>query len=169
MKRIDREKSAFTLIELLVVIAIIGLLSTISIIALNQSRSKARDARRVSDIHELVSALNMYYGQYGEYPPLVDDDGGGIDRSYDNIFIHNLYEGGFLQNDIKDPWNSSAKGFYYYLYISSSSATLASYCQGDPKVALEFFLENNTPLPGFTVNCNVQDTAHGYGRCVCFY
>lgn len=56
-----RNRKGFTLVELLVVIAIIGLLATIAFIALNQARAKARDAKRVSDVRELASALELYY------------------------------------------------------------------------------------------------------------
>lgn len=58
----------FTLIELLVVIAIIGILATIVMVSLNTARSKARDARRVSDIRQLQLALQMYYDANGSYP-----------------------------------------------------------------------------------------------------
>ncbi|MFH1171720.1 MAG: type II secretion system protein, partial [bacterium] len=44
-----------------VVIAIIGLLSTIAFISLNRARAKARDAKRISDVRELQSALELYY------------------------------------------------------------------------------------------------------------
>ena len=60
--------SAFTLVELLVVIAIIGILSTLSTVALNSARSKARDSRRLSDIHNISLALQMYYSDFGAYP-----------------------------------------------------------------------------------------------------
>jgi len=60
--------SAFTLVELLVVIAIIGILSTLSTVALNSARSKARDSRRLSDIHNISLALEMYYSDFGAYP-----------------------------------------------------------------------------------------------------
>jgi len=50
----------FTLIELLVVIAIIGLLSTLAVVSLNGARSKARDARRVSDLKAVSSALELF-------------------------------------------------------------------------------------------------------------
>ncbi len=60
--------SAFTLVELLVVIAIIGILSTLSTVALNSARSKARDSRRLSDIHNISLALEMYYSDFGVYP-----------------------------------------------------------------------------------------------------
>jgi len=60
--------TGFTLIELLVVIAIIGLLATIVMVSLNTARSKARDARRVSDVRQLQLALQMYYDSVGSYP-----------------------------------------------------------------------------------------------------
>ena len=61
-------KKAFTLIELLVVIAIIALLSTLSVVALNSARAKSRDARRLSDIKNTQTALEMYFDTAGEYP-----------------------------------------------------------------------------------------------------
>ncbi len=61
-------QKGFTLIELLVVIAIIGLLSTLSIVALNSARARARDARRVSDVKQIQTALEMYYNSENSYP-----------------------------------------------------------------------------------------------------
>lgn len=63
-----KKQKGFTLIELLVVIAIIGLLSTLAVIALNNARSKARDARRVSDIKQIQSAMELYYNDSNQYP-----------------------------------------------------------------------------------------------------
>ncbi len=61
-------KRGFTLIELLVVIAIIGLLSSIVFASLNTARLKARDTRRMSDLHQIQLALNLYYSDKGHYP-----------------------------------------------------------------------------------------------------
>lgn len=61
--------SGFTLIELLVVIAIIGLLASIILVSLNGARAKGRDARRLSDIHQLQVLLEAYRSTYGTYPP----------------------------------------------------------------------------------------------------
>ncbi len=58
----------FTLIELLVVIAIIGLLSTLAVVSLNSARTKSRDAKRVADIKQLQSALELFYGDQNGYP-----------------------------------------------------------------------------------------------------
>ena len=63
-----KEKKGFTLIELLVVIAIIGLLATLSVVALNNARERARDSRRVSDIKQIQTALEMYFNEKNEYP-----------------------------------------------------------------------------------------------------
>lgn len=69
-----KNKKGFTLVELLVVIAIIGLLSTIAFISLNRARAKARDAKRVSDVRQLQSALELYYNdQSSPAYPRVDN------------------------------------------------------------------------------------------------
>lgn len=54
--------------ELLIVIAIILLLATVSVIALNDQRAKARDAKRISDIRQVRTALEFYQSDENEYP-----------------------------------------------------------------------------------------------------
>ena len=61
-------KKGFTLIELLVVIAIIGLLSTLAVVALSSARTKARDSKRLSDLKQLQTALELYYTDKNGYP-----------------------------------------------------------------------------------------------------
>lgn len=61
-------RKGFTLIELLVVIAIIGILSTLAVVALNSARQKSRDAKRVSDIKQVQTALELYFGDQNAYP-----------------------------------------------------------------------------------------------------
>ena len=64
----QNRKKGFTIIELLVVISIIGLLSTISVVSLNGARIKSRDAKRVSDISQLKTAIELYFNDQGYYP-----------------------------------------------------------------------------------------------------
>lgn len=63
-----KKQKGFTLIELLVVIAIIGLLSTLAVVALNNARMKSRDSKRVSDVKQLQTALELYYNDANAYP-----------------------------------------------------------------------------------------------------
>jgi prepilin-type N-terminal cleavage/methylation domain-containing protein len=74
-----RDAKGFTLIELLVVISIIGLLSSVVLASLSQARMKARDARRMSDIHEIDNAIQLYISENGHAPILYGSDDCMID------------------------------------------------------------------------------------------
>jgi len=85
-----RNKKGFTLIELLVVIAIIGLLATLSVVALNNARLKSRDAKRVSDIKQIQTALELYFVDVNAYPvedsALILGSAGAVTLSQSNGF-----------------------------------------------------------------------------------
>ncbi len=66
----------FTLIELLVVVAVIGVLSTISIIAVNNARVKSRDTRRLTDIKQISTALELFFDDQGYYPTIITTGNG---------------------------------------------------------------------------------------------
>jgi prepilin-type N-terminal cleavage/methylation domain-containing protein len=63
-----KKQKGFTLIELLVVIAIIAILSTVVMAGLNSARAKGRDAKRLSDIKQLQSALELCFDNGLGYP-----------------------------------------------------------------------------------------------------
>jgi prepilin-type N-terminal cleavage/methylation domain-containing protein len=58
----------FTLIELLVVIAIISLLASVVLLALNGARAKSRDAKRIADMRQYATALELFYNDKQSYP-----------------------------------------------------------------------------------------------------
>ena len=62
------KKKGFTLIELLVVVAIIGVLATVVLGALGSARVRAQDAKRITIVKQLETALEMYYLDHGDYP-----------------------------------------------------------------------------------------------------
>ncbi len=61
-------KKGFTLIELLIVVAIIGLLSTLAVVSLGSARVKARDSKRLADLKQIQTALELFYTDQNTYP-----------------------------------------------------------------------------------------------------
>lgn len=57
----------FTLVELLVVIAIISILATLLLLQLGIARAKARDAKRIADINQVRTALELWFDDNGSY------------------------------------------------------------------------------------------------------
>ena len=55
----------FTLIELLVVVAIIGILAAIAIPQYATYKQQAADSKAKSDLHNMATAMEAYYGSNG--------------------------------------------------------------------------------------------------------
>lgn len=104
-----REK-AFTLIELLVVIAIIGILASIIVISLSNSRMKARDAVRKSDMRTIKTEIADLYTDVGSFTTT-----GGT------VVNLNAATTGLTDSYMKvvpdDPLSGASSG-QHYLYIS---------------------------------------------------
>ncbi len=62
------KKQGFTLIELLVVIAIIAILASIALLSLAPAQKAGRDARRIADLRNTQSVLQLYYNKCGFFP-----------------------------------------------------------------------------------------------------
>ena len=105
---------AFTLIELLVVIVIIGVLATLAVVAISSARTKARDAKRVSDIKQMQTALELYLADQNEYPPVASVTAGSPLISPDGVKTYMA----------KLPADSSASQSYKYLLPSSNKYEL---------------------------------------------
>ncbi len=62
------QNSGFTLLEILVVMVIIGILVTIGVNTFMGAQKKGRDSRRKEDLHQITTALEVYYNDHGYYP-----------------------------------------------------------------------------------------------------
>jgi type IV pilus assembly protein PilA len=61
-KMSKRNEQGFTLIELLVVVAIIGILAAIAIPQYATYKQQAADSKAKSDLHNMATAMEAYYG-----------------------------------------------------------------------------------------------------------
>lgn len=112
----------FTLVELLVVIAIIGLLASVVLTSLSSARRKSRDAKRLADMKQLATALELYFNDFSGYPaasgtaPSVP---AGLAPSYIGIFptAPQPYDG----------CNGLAASNYYNYTPSTAPATTYAY------------------------------------------
>jgi prepilin-type N-terminal cleavage/methylation domain-containing protein len=133
-----KKQKGFTLIELLVVIAIIGLLSTLSVVALNNARQKSRDAKRISDVKQIQTALELYYNDANGYPATASvAEGGTIAYSgttYMNIIPSN-----------PTPVDGCAVTTYTYAQDDSGASYSLTYCLGGATGGLDSGIHTATP------------------------
>jgi prepilin-type N-terminal cleavage/methylation domain-containing protein len=98
-----RNQKGFTLIELLVVIAIIGLLSSVILVGMNNARTKSRDARRLTDMQQVRSGMDLYYSNGAGYPATAVWTGGSVACSGTTI----------MATVPKDPLNTGTNVYTY--------------------------------------------------------
>jgi len=122
----------FTLIELLLVVVIIGILAAIVVPKLTGRGEDARIGAAQADIKSISTALSMYEGDNGKYPPTLD----GLILKPSNPEPPK-WKGPYLDTRElpKDPWGHE----YFYVYPSptqpSSYELLSAGPDGQPGTA----------------------------------
>ncbi|MFT5179891.1 MAG: prepilin-type N-terminal cleavage/methylation domain-containing protein [Candidatus Paceibacteria bacterium] len=115
-------KKGFTLIELLVVIAIIGLLSSVVLASLNTARARGNDAKRLSEMRSIMTALELYYNDNGRYPNSDYAGCGGWDvgNQADPLWNTGAMDD-YISADLRDEIGSdNCSGYRYYRYNAGS-------------------------------------------------
>lgn len=152
-------KRGFTLIELLVVIAIIGMLAAVILASLSTARSKARDARRVSDIGQIQTALELFFDKNQSYPTTSATYNPNGQAAGDVGLT--LKTAGYLPQVPDDPTTNKA---YFFMSYTNSSHTTSCNNTGSPCIALSYHLGANLENSGSTALQNaakVNDSGAG--------
>jgi prepilin-type N-terminal cleavage/methylation domain-containing protein len=134
---LSEKQKGFTLIELLVVVAIIGLLASIVLASLNSARTKGRDARRIADMKDIQTALELYYSNQNKYPIAASSVSVGTGAAA-------LTSDGDMSTVPGDPLG----GTNYYSYITDA---------GGSKYCLSTHLEGTVPTGSIT-NCTATNS-----------
>jgi type IV pilus assembly protein PilA len=72
MISLKKNDKGFTIVELLIVIVVIGILALLVITTYSGIQSKARDAKRQSDLKSLQTQIEAFFSQNGYYPNITD-------------------------------------------------------------------------------------------------
>lgn len=134
----------FTLVELLVVIAVIGTLATLLLVQLGAARQRARDVKRVADINQVRTALELFFDDNGAYPGTMD--------------MTALVTAGYLTRIPTDPLTTGCtniyggNGCYGYAYDSTAPITgfhIWAELERNNRQALSADLDLNSTLAGW--------------------
>jgi prepilin-type N-terminal cleavage/methylation domain-containing protein len=158
-------KNGFTLIELLVVLAIIAILTAIVTTNFTTSKSKARDAKRVSDIAQIQLALEMVFDKCNAYPEGISKNSVIPLDPVSGTFCKKLgSNSNYILGDFISvvPQESATQ---LYTYAKNTTAPFVDY-------VLRAKLENNSTalvddVDGTSLGgTDCSDTANGYYYCV---
>jgi type II secretory pathway pseudopilin PulG len=112
----------FTVLELLVVISIIGLLVSVILVVVANAREKSRDTKRVSDMRQMLTGLEVFFNTNHGYP----SSSGGAPQNMTPGYVGTLPSAplpadgicGNTNNYTNQPYND-----YYYEATGTSNIT----------------------------------------------
>ena len=101
---VRRARRGFTLIEMLIVVAIIGILASLVLVGLGPVQRQGRDARRISDLRQVQTGLELYFVKNGDYP---------ASQAWSELTTTLTGAGIGVSNVPQDPSSASGKTYQY--------------------------------------------------------
>jgi len=152
----SKNKKGFTLIELLVVIAVIGMLASIVLVSMGPARKKARDTRRMADLRQITSGMEMCYD---------DSTCAGTDRYIATTAGANTVTsiGTYMAKVPCDPsgctvgynWTANASPYQYYCVYSKLEVIADTWTCASNKGTMQKTLAGYTPSNADCCGVNV--------------
>ncbi len=163
-----RNTQGFTLIELLVVIAIIGTLASVVLASLNSAREKAADTARIAGIDQIITALNLYRNENGNWMQAgsgcgyagsgngwFNYQGGSYPKSMAQCLVDGDYTPSLIQDPTGDTTSSPTSGNTYMKYTCTQAGKITTYIY----TKLNTVPQNNTNTDGTC--CSICDSNYG--------
>jgi general secretion pathway protein G len=107
-----RGRPGFTLVEIMVVVVIIGMLASLVGVTVIRQLEKAKKKTAAAQIHNFMTALDMYYMDNSNYPTTEQGLQALVQAPSTSPVPKNYPRDGYIQQVPKDPWN------YDYIYFS---------------------------------------------------
>lgn len=149
-------QKGFTLVEILIVLAIIGILASVALVGLGPIQRRGRDSRRVQDLRQAQSALELYFTKTGNYPINVSDWPG---------LATAITEADIGVKNFPDDPRSNATNPQHYYYGTNANGT--EYVLGaNLEDANNSVLANDVDGSVFGVNCADDPTGSIHMYCV---
>jgi general secretion pathway protein G len=153
-----KQKKAFTLIELLVVIAIIGILATLAVVALQQARSRARDSKRLADVKQMQTALELFFNEHNRYPTEEEWNSGQI-AGVSDIYMQAIP----AAPAVADGSCTGDQNSYTYQPQNNNRTYLLSFCLGKDANNLDSGPKCLTPGGVLSQDCGIEGGDDGGG------
>ncbi len=107
-------------------IVVIGILAAITMVAYNGIQRQAKDTRRLSDTRSIMTALELYKLDVGNYPQPTSVNASWEDSYEDGgsgAFMEYLQSNGVINQPAPvDPTNTAPMSYAYYVYAAGTSS-----------------------------------------------
>ena len=135
LQKLKKAQAGFTIIELLIVIAIIAILAGLVLNNFQGAQAKARDTQRVTDLNNVHTKLEEYYGDNNGYPntftaatfPGIDGDSLKDPKGTD-ISINAVVADETAADAVAAPTGTGSTA--QYLYVPFGTAGCTTTCSG---------------------------------------
>lgn len=156
------KKAGFTLLEMIVILTLLGLITAAIAYSIGAARRKARDNQRLTELSQMVKALEIYRQENGAYPPPLPSrkyNGPHCARSnQDNWqtflgeqlkrYISKIPTDPINTPDCDWPMNDTDCFIYVYCYVSDPTVTPNEY--GATSHSYDLFARLETPNHEFS-------------------
>jgi len=167
----QKTSKGFTLVELLVVMAILGIL--VSLVAGNfrSSQIRGRDAQRKSDLKQIATSFELFYQDYGYYPPtengylmacFYEQGVGGSRCDWGEDEFKDVYPGTVSSRTIylKKMPDDPSENYSYYIRTFESTAS-------PQKFQIYAHLENSEDQDCLDGDCSNSPVSYACGSGIC--